>query len=97
LNSFIFCIKTGPGGGKKREDSDNDSLSPIIFNAYSDYFTKESLEGFGDFEIGQGMRTVNRADDLLLLAKEEAVLRGMIERLTAIGGPCGVEMNVERD
>ena len=37
------------------------------------------------------------ADNLLLLAKAEAVLQGMIERLTAIGGRCGVEMNVEKN
>jgi len=38
---------------------------------------------------------VKCADELLLLAKEEAVLAGMIERLIAIRGPCGLEMNVE--
>jgi hypothetical protein len=33
------------------------------------------LEGFGDFEIGQVMHSVNYADDLVLLAKEEAMLQ----------------------
>jgi hypothetical protein len=27
-------------------------LSPILFNLYSEYLTKEALEGFGDFKIG---------------------------------------------
>ena len=27
-------------------------LSPILFNLYSEFPTKESLEGFGDFKIG---------------------------------------------
>jgi hypothetical protein len=28
-------------------------LSPILFNFYSEYLTKEALEWFGDFKIGQ--------------------------------------------
>jgi hypothetical protein len=27
-------------------------LSPILFKLYSEYLTKEALEGFGDFKIG---------------------------------------------
>jgi hypothetical protein len=61
-------------------------LSPILFNLYSEYLTKEALEGFGDFKIrGQVMRTVKYADGLVLLAREEKVLQGMVERLTEIG------------
>jgi hypothetical protein len=39
---------------------------------------------------------VKYADDLVLLAKEETVLQGMIDRLTEIGRRCGMEMNVEK-
>ena len=50
-------------------------LSPILFNFYSEFLTKEALEGFGDFKIGgQIIHTVKCADDLVLLAKEENVL-----------------------
>jgi hypothetical protein len=50
-------------------------LSPILFNLYSEYLTKEALEGFGGFKIeGKVIRTVKYADDLVLLAKEEMVL-----------------------
>jgi hypothetical protein len=57
-------------------------LSPILFNLYSEYVTKEDLEGFGDFKIGgQVIRTVKYADYLVLLAREETVLQGMIDRL----------------
>jgi len=64
---------------------------------YSEYLTKEALEGFGDFKIGgQIIHTVRYADDLVLLAKEEAVLQGMIERIIEIGRCCGMEMNVEK-
>jgi len=35
------------------------------------------------------------ADDLVLLAKGETVLQGMIDRLIEIGGRCGWERNVE--
>jgi hypothetical protein len=43
----------------------------------------------------QLMGTVKYADDLVLLAKEETVLQGMIERLTETGRCLGMEMNVE--
>jgi hypothetical protein len=51
-------------------------LSPILFNLYSEYLTNEALEGFRDFKIGQVIRTVKYADDLVLLAREEKVLHG---------------------
>jgi hypothetical protein len=61
-------------------------LSPILFNFYSEYLTKEAVEGFGGFKIGeQVIRTVKYADDLVLLAKEETVLQGMFDRLIEIG------------
>jgi hypothetical protein len=41
-----------------------------VFNLYNEYLTKEALEWFGDFKIGQVIRTVKYADDLVLLAKE---------------------------
>jgi hypothetical protein len=40
---------------------------------------------------------VKDADDLLLLAKEETVLQGMIDTLTEIGRCYGMEMNVEKN
>ena len=45
-----------------------------------------------DFKIGQAIRTVKYADNLVLLSKEEAVLQGMIERLIGIGRCYGMEM-----
>jgi hypothetical protein len=60
-------------------------LSLILFNVYSEYLTKEALEGFVDFKIGgQIICTLKYAHDLVLLAKEKAVLQGMIGRLTEI-------------
>jgi hypothetical protein len=68
-------------------------LSPILFNLYSEYLTKEALEWFGDFKIrGQVICTVKYADDLVLLAREE----NMVDRLIEIGRRCGMEMNVEK-
>jgi len=29
------------------------SLSPILFNLYSECLSKETLEGFGDFKMGR--------------------------------------------
>ena len=45
--------------------------------------TKEALDGLGDFNIGgQIIQTVKYIDDLVLMAKEEMVLQGMIDKLT---------------
>jgi hypothetical protein len=68
----------------------------FVFNWYSEYFTKEALESFGEFRRGeQVIRTVKYADGLVLHTKEEVVLQGMFERLIDIGSCCGMEINVE--
>jgi hypothetical protein len=56
----------------------------ILFNLCSEFRTKEVLEGYGGFKTGQLIRTMKYADDLVLLAKYETVLQGMIDRLTEI-------------
>jgi len=64
---------------------------------YSEYLAKEALDGLGDFNIGgQIIQTVKYADDLVLMAKEEMVLQGMIDKLIEIGRCYGMEMNVEK-
>jgi hypothetical protein len=57
--------------------------SPIQFNFYSDYsyLTKEALEWIADFKLGKVLRTVKYVDDIVLLAKEEAALQGVIVKL----------------
>jgi hypothetical protein len=61
------------------------------------YLTREALEGFGDFKIGgQVIDTVKYADELVLLAREETVLQGMVDRLIGIGKRYRMEMNVEK-
>jgi hypothetical protein len=51
-------------------------LSPILFNLYNEYLTKEALEGLGDFKIGgKIIQTVKYADDLVLLANEKRCYR----------------------
>ena len=42
---------------------------------------------------GQIIQTVKYADDLVLIAKEETVLQGMIDKLIEIGSCYGMEMN----
>ena len=55
------------------------------------------MDGLGDFNIGgQIIQTMKYADDLVLMAKEETVLQGMIDKLTEIGRCYGMEMNVEK-
>jgi hypothetical protein len=73
-------------------------LSPILFNFCSKYPTKEALERFGGLEIGgQVICTVKYADDLVLVATEETMLQGMIDKLSEIGRFYGMEMNVEKN
>jgi hypothetical protein len=46
-------------------------FSPILFNLYSTYLTKEVLEGFGNFKIGgQVILTEKYVDDLVLLRRK---------------------------
>ena len=72
-------------------------LSSILFNLYSKCLTKEALDGLGDFKVGgQIIQTVKYADDLVLIAKKEMVLQGMIDKLIETGRYCGMEMNVEK-
>jgi hypothetical protein len=68
-------------------------LSPILFNLCSECLTKEALDGLGDFTFeGQIIQTVKYANDLVLMAKEETVLQGMIDKLIEIGRCYGMEM-----
>ena len=60
-------------------------LSPILCNLHSDLKTG-----------GQVWYCEQYAAGLVLLAKEEAVLQGMTERLIATGRCHGMEMNVEK-
>ena len=61
---------------------------------YIAYFTMEAVEGFGDLKIGeQVIVTVKYADDLVLLAKEEAALPNMIEGLMEIVRRYGMEID----
>ena len=60
--------------------------SLILFNLYSEILTMENLEGCGDFTTGgKIIPTLKFADNLVLLAKKETVLHGMINRLMATG------------
>ena len=73
-------------------------LLPILFNLYSECLTKEALDGFGGFNIGgQIIQTVKYSDELVLMAEEETVLEGMIDKLIETGSCYGMEMNVERN
>jgi len=77
------------------EALDKDALfSPIILNLHNEFFTRDTIEGFGDFKVGQVIHTLKYANYLQLLAKEETVLQGVISRLIDVGRWCGMAMNV---
>ena len=60
-------------------------LSAVLFNLYSECLTKEVLDGLRDFNIGrQTIQTAKYADDVLM-AKEEKVLQGMIDKVIEVG------------
>ena len=64
---------------------------------YSECLTKESLDGLRDFNIGgKIIQTLKYADDLVLMAKEQTVLQGMIDKLIETGRYYVMEMNVEK-
>lgn len=57
-------------------------MSPILFNLYGIYRTKDSVEGFGELRIGGRIIVIVKyAYDLVLQVKEETVLQSMIARL----------------
>ena len=70
------------------------SMSLIIFNLHNEYLTKEALEGSGSRKKNNTQCEICRY--LVLLAKKETVLQGMIERPTETRMCCGMEMNVGR-
>jgi len=72
-------------------------LSPIPFNSYSECLTGDTLDGFGNFNLGgRIIQTMKYEDDLVLMAKEETVLQGKIDHLIEIGRCYGMEINVEK-
>ena len=89
-------------GMKKKKAREKCNLSAtwniigVIKPLYSKYLTKEALEGYGDFKIGQVISTVKYANELVLLDNEETVLEGMINRLNDIGKCIGMEMKVKK-
>ena len=80
------------------EELDKDAVCHQFWsNCIANAFTKEALEGFGDFKTRwRIIHAVKYADDLVLLAREEKVLQDMIDKLIEIGGCFGMEMNVEK-
>ena len=46
---------------------------------------------------GQSIQTRKYADDFVLMAKEEKVLQGMINKLTEVVRCCSMEINVEKN
>jgi len=57
-----------------------------------------SFEKSGNTQIFRRyhIQTVKYADDLVLMAREETMLQGMIDKLIEIGSCYGMEMNVKK-
>jgi hypothetical protein len=51
-------------------------LSQIIYKLFSEYLNNEAFEGFGNLGE-QVIRTVNWADDIVTLIREETVLNDL--------------------
>jgi predicted nucleotidyltransferase len=80
------------------EESDKDAVCHQFYSTlHNKYFTKENLQGFGDFKIGgQVIHTMKYADTLGLLDKEERVLQNMKDTLTEVGRCYRKNINVEK-
>jgi hypothetical protein len=73
-------VKTGRGVRQRC------CLAPTLFNFHSEYLTKEAVKEFGDFNTGRKVIcTVKYAVDLVLLAKKDTVLQGMMDTPIEIG------------
>ena len=55
----------------------------------------EATERFGDFKLGQVIRTVKSVNGLVLLTEEEEALQSMFDWQTEIGRGYGKETNVK--
>jgi hypothetical protein len=92
--------KETPGVTKLEDESVKDiCLSLILFKLYSDYLTQDALEGFGAFKIQEQVILTLKyvyADDLVLLPKEETVLKGKLDRLVEVGKRYGLETEIEK-
>ena len=65
-----------------------------MFNSYSEYITNEAAEESRDLKIRRQVICTVKYADGLVLAEEEMVLQGMIDRLIEIGRRYGMEINV---
>jgi hypothetical protein len=80
------------------KELDKDAVCHQIYSTlYNKCFTKETLQGYGDFKIGgQVIHTVKYADTLGLAAKEERVLQDMKDTLNEVGRCYGKNINLEK-
>ena len=72
-------------------------MSPIIFNLYGEYFTKEALAEVWEFKIGG--RIINKvrfADDTAIRAKTQEELQNMVNRLVDTERKYGMEINIDK-
>ena len=72
-------------------------MSPILFNLYWEYLTKEALTEVGDFKIGG--RIVNKvrfADNTAIIAKTQEKLQDIVNRLVDTGRKYGMEINIDK-
>jgi len=72
-------------------------LSPILFRLYSKCLTTEALVVLGGVNFGgQIIQILKYADELVVMAKDETVLHGMIEKLIETGSCYVMEMNAKK-
>ena len=73
-------------------------LSPILFRLYSKCLTTEALVVLGGVNFGgQIIQILKYADELVVMAKDETVLHGMIEKLIETGSCYVMEMNAKKN
>ena len=72
-------------------------MSPCLFNIYTEYFIRESLEDGEGINInGQNITNIIYADDTIILAESEQQLQHMIDKIDATCEQYDMAMNAKK-
>ena len=73
------------------------SLSPILFNLYSEYLIREALQQYEGITIGgERLNNIRYADDTVLIADSKEKLQEMVNRMCEICRRYSMELNAKK-
>jgi len=74
-------------------------VSPVSFNCYSEYIMRESADDLtliGVTFSGRTMNNLRYADDILLIAQSPRALQTLLDKVVAVSGEYGLEINTKK-